>query len=97
MKSGDSSIRTLSYVCNNSVQCHGIRDQFYRIQQVLLLAIIIASNRVLFSDWDEISMKTFCHLAPNRIQWSFKQEIINDIHVIKKLIGRKELVCSVYE
>ncbi len=39
MKSGDSSIRTLSYVCNNPIQCHGIGDQFYRIQQVLLLAI----------------------------------------------------------
>ena len=90
MKSGDSNIRTLSYVCNNPVQCHGIGDQFYRIQQVLLLAI--ASNRVLFLDWDEIGMKTFRHLAPNQLQWNFKQEIINDKHVIKKLIGRKECV-----
>ncbi len=47
---------------------------------------------MLFLDWDEIGTKTFCHLAPNRIQWNFKQEIINDIHVIKKLNGRKECV-----
>ena len=90
IKSGDSNIRTLSYVCNNPVQCRGIGDQFYQIQQVLLLAI--ASNRVLFLDWDEISMKTFRHLAPNQIQWNFKQKIINAKHVIKNINGMKKCV-----
>ncbi len=90
IRSGDSNVRTFSYMCNNHVQCHGIGDQFYRIQQALLLAI--ASNRVLFLDWDKIGMKTFRHLAPNRIQWEFKQVIIDDVHIIRKLNGRKEYV-----
>ncbi len=90
IKSGDSSIRTLSYVCNNPIQCHGIGDQFYRIQQVLLLAI--ASNRVLFLDWDEIGMKTFRYLAPNQIQWNFKQKIINAKHFTKDIKEMKECV-----
>ena len=43
--SGDNSIRTLTWSCYNPVECCGIGDQLYIIQQALVYAII--SNRVL--------------------------------------------------
>lgn len=63
------NVRTLTYVCNRNRDCSGIGDQFYKIQQVLLLAI--AFHRVLILHWDPVSMKTFKHLLPNSINWNY--------------------------
>ena len=68
--SGDLEVRTISYECDNKANCRGIGDQFYRIQQILLLAVV--SNRVLLLDWGEEGMKTFKYLLPNRVNWSMK-------------------------
>jgi hypothetical protein len=69
LKAGNSSIRTLTWSCHDPVQCAGIGDQFYRIQQVLILAI--ASDRVLSLHWNPSSYETTKYLQPNKIDWAY--------------------------
>ena len=45
LRSGNGSVRTLTWSCFKPVSCCGIGDQLYNIQQTLLYAII--SKRVL--------------------------------------------------
>jgi hypothetical protein len=69
LKSGDSSIRTLTWSCNNPVECCGIGDQLYIIQQALVYAII--SNRVLSLHWNPASYETMKYLKSNKIDWTY--------------------------
>ena len=69
LKSGDSSVRTLIWSCFNPVECCGIGDQLYIIQQALVYAII--SDRVLSLHWNPSSYETMKYLKPNKIDWSY--------------------------
>ena len=69
LKSGDSSIRTLTWSCYNPVECCGIGDQLYIIQQALVYAII--SNMVLSLHWNPVSYETMKYLTPNKIDWTY--------------------------
>ena len=63
LRSGDSSIHTLTWSCYNPVECCGIGDQLYIIQQALVYAII--SDRVLSLHWNPASYETMKYLRPN--------------------------------
>ena len=69
LRSGDSSIRTLTWSCYNPVECCGIGDQLYIIQQALVYAII--SDRVLSLHWNPTSYETMKYLKPNKIDWTY--------------------------
>ena len=69
LRSGNSSIRTLTWSCYNPVECCGIGDQLYIIQQALVYAII--SNRVLSLHWNPASYETMKYLRPNKIDWTY--------------------------
>ena len=69
LKSGDDSIHTLTWSCYNPVECCGIGDQLYIIQQALVYAII--SNRVLSLHWNPVSYETMKYLTPNKIDWTY--------------------------
>ena len=69
LKSGDSSVRTLTWSCYNPLECCGIGDQLYNIQQALVYAII--SNRVLSLHWNPASYETMKYLKPNKIDWTY--------------------------
>ena len=69
LKSGDNSIRTLTWSCYNPLECCGIGDQLYIIQQALVYAII--SNRVLSLHWNPVSYETMRYLKPNKIDWTY--------------------------
>ena len=69
LKSGDSSVRTLTWSCYNPLECCGIGDQLYNIQQALVYAIV--SNRVLSLHWNPASYETMKYLQPNKIDWTY--------------------------
>ena len=62
-------IWTLTWSCYNPIECCGIGDQLYIIQQALVYAII--SNRVLSLHWNPASHETMKYLKPNRIDWTY--------------------------
>ena len=69
LKSGDSSVCTLTWSCYNPLECCGIGDKLYNIQQALVYAII--SNRVLSLHWNPASYETMKYLQPNKIDWTY--------------------------
>ena len=62
-----SKVPTLTWSCSDNTFCSGVGDQFYRIEVVLLLAMV--SNRVFGIQWDSVSMKTMKYLKPHTIRW----------------------------
>ena len=80
LKSGDSSIRTLTWSCHDPVECCGIGDQLYIIQQALVYAVI--SNRVLSLHWNQASYETMKYLKPNKIDWTYfnRSQGMKDLH-----------------
>ena len=80
LKSGDSSIRTLTWSCRDPVECCGIGDQLYIIQQALVYAVI--SNRVLSLHWNPTSYETMKYLKPHKIDWTYfnRSQGMKDFH-----------------
>ena len=80
LKAGNSSVKTLTWSCHNPIQCAGIGDQFYRIQQVLIFAI--AFKRVLSLHWNLASYETTKYLQPNKIDWTYfnKSQGMHEYH-----------------
>ena len=72
LRSGNGSVRTLTWSCFKPVSCCGIGDQLYNIQQTLVYAII--SKRVLSLYWNPTSYKTMRYLRPNKIDWTYFNE-----------------------
>ena len=72
LRSGNGSIRTLTWSCFKPVSCCGIGDQLYNIQQTLVYAII--SKRVLSLYWNPTTYKTMRYLRPNKINWTYFYE-----------------------
>ena len=72
LKRGNKSVRTLTWSCYEPKSCSGTGDQFSRIKQVFLLALM--SRRVFTIYWDSESLKTMHYLQPNKIDWSYFDE-----------------------
>ena len=69
LKSGNRSIRTLTWSCHDPVKCAGIGDQLFRIQEALIFAI--AFKRVLSLHWNPAGYETMKYLQPNKIDWTY--------------------------
>ena len=67
-----AKIRTLTWSCDKTATCSGLGDQFYRIEFVLLLAIM--SDRVFTIYWNEENLKAMKYIKPNQINWDFYDE-----------------------
>ena len=80
LKSGDSSVHTLTWSCYNPLEYCGIGDQLYNIQQALVYAII--SNRVLSLHWNPASYETMKYLKLNKIDWTYfnRSQDMKDCH-----------------
>ena len=72
LKSGDRTVRTLTWSCFRPVSCCGIGDQLYNIQQALVYAIV--SGRVLSLYWNPTSRRTMRYLQPHEIDWTYFNE-----------------------
>ena len=64
-----AKVRTLTWSCQDPYICSGIADQYYRIEIILLLAMM--SQRVLTLHWNPLNSKAMKYVEPNEIDWSF--------------------------
>lgn len=89
LRSGNngSSVRILTWACVDPVRCSGVGDQFYRIQQALLLAII--SKRVLCLYWNDEDLRTMKYLIPHEINWRCGGGVRKGNGINFKLDGRQ--------